>query len=1160
MTAAIGVYRGPLGKYLPDGTYAGAVGSGITAYESWIQRRMSYVQDYLLDSPSSWPAFENGYIQPALIGGTPQLSNWSAYSFGPRKLMLATCAVAGRSAGTGATTWAGESSGTNDAHWTALGNKLISLGFANAALRIGREWNGGWYPWSPSVTGDNPSQYIAGYSHIVGVLRSCAGANFSFIWNPTLGHVNGVSSSYVDPKVWYPGNAYVDAIGINFYDWYQYSTITAPPYTRIPFEQNNNFNVIENLSPGGLLDWQSFAASKSKPLAFPEYGLQLWLTGGNYLGGGDDVIYLDRMKPYLAASDSYCMWEDMGQGLFDPDSNWRRTATLAVPATRADFLMWLGFSGSSVTPSSAGGALTQRFLISGSAPSSSYASGRMLNEKISVSAWSPSASVASGSLLPSSPYVPPSGGSTDSVTAEWLNSNMVSQGLIPFSTLTAQLYYNQVGSWSMTVPYSDTMWNMVNSGDFIVHVNWRGLFEFGGKCEVPAYSDSIPGAAVSGGGGGSNIPGPVITLSGADYLSLIANRIAFPAPPYLWTDQYPDDQDKIGPVPCETAIKHYVNVNAGPASWDLLPTSAGRKIQLLDMEADAGRGGNVSYNAQFQPGVSLNLMDIIRTLVANGGPMGVTIKRNATAHRLTFSCYVPRDLSKLAWFSEDLGNLTSVSLSLTDPTITDALIRASGGTNVLRRVGDTNAADFEVNTGTWAVGARCTLARSTTNPYKGSGCLRLHCTASGSMYATHCTSATAGTYGLAVSPGDGVIGGLYARAGSSSRIITVGIAFYDPGGTWISTLYGNSARTPDMNTGWTQFTTGEGVTAPDGSAHAILQAEVSAITPTGVAPTNFLTGDSATFENNTGTWGAGGNETPYWGTIAHTGSHSYQMASIAAGNMYGTHCDPSTIATYGMRCAQGDNITASAYLRALTAGRTCYISAAFYNSTGAWISTLQGDSGTFTDNTTGWILAHMGNGPTAPAGAAFVNMQINFNGCAVNESHLIDDVTLFNNGSGVVLVGEEHYFDECFLSKNNPGGAQFAASSGPSSQWSRIESYIDQSSEADPVIINQVGVDALASGIAGAALAVTATDIPFLTFGRDYGLGDKVTVEVRAGDTYTDIVSGVSLTADMSQTPQISVIPVIGYSTNAISSDSSMANQLLVRVRDLERRLDIQGG
>jgi hypothetical protein len=254
---------------------------------------------------------------------------------------------------------------------------------------------------------------------------------------------------------------------------------------------------------------------------------------------------------------------------------------------------------------------------------------------------------------------------------ELLNpNNLASMGMYQFSTISAMLYYNAVGSYSIRMPYSDAVWNTMRSGDFIVRVNWRGIFTFGGKCETPTYSDSLPGSGGSGSSSGG--AGQFITLAGADYLAIIANRIAYPDPTVAWSAQKPGNQSVIISGPLETAIKYYVKYNVGPNAL------ATRKHPLLDIATDQGRGPQVNYSVNFTSGQSLNLMDVIRALIAQaygaaGVGMGIQIKQNGS--RLLFDVYLVADKTANAVFSESLGNLTSVSLAMTDPTCTDALVQ-----------------------------------------------------------------------------------------------------------------------------------------------------------------------------------------------------------------------------------------------------------------------------------------------------------------------------------------------------------------------------------------------------------------------------------------------------------------------------------------------------
>lgn len=442
--------------------------------------------------------------------------------------------------------------------------------------------------------------------------------------------------------------------------------------------------------------------------------------------------------------------------------------------------------------------------VAGSAPAVSSASGAFGASVIN--GVSNNASSAGGAFLPGAVFVLPSAGSTENIWVEILDSNLVSQGPVQFASINAQLYYNAVGAWTVVVPYSDSLWNIMMSGDFLVNVNWRGLFSFGGKCEQPAYSDSIPGA------GSGAVVGPFITLTGADYLALIANRICYPSPGAAWVAQTAGASDPVSGIPLETAIKHYVLNNIGSSAI------SGRRHTLLDVAASSGRGSNVTYTVKFASGVDLNMMDVIRALIAqagSGNAMGVKITRNPNTHRLLFDVYIPRDLTGKAWFSGQLGNLTAVQFSLTDPTCTDSLVQGSGTT----------------------------------------------------------------------------------------------------------------------------------------------------------------------------------------------------------------------------------------FIQKTASGRT---------------------------------------------------------------------------------------------------------------QWNAVEQFSDSSSETDLNNLNTTAQDALLTGAAGPTMSVTATDIPFLTFGRDYGLGDIVSVEVRPGAVYSDVVTGVTLTADPSQSPEITVVPTIGNNANATATDQSIIGQLSARIRALEKKLATQ--
>lgn len=229
--------------------------------------------------------------------------------------------------------------------------------------------------------------------------------------------------------------------------------------------------------------------------------------------------------------------------------------------------------------------------------------------------------------------------------------------------------YNQVGAFTLTLPPTDQNWTLSDVTDLGVVVDWNGVYQFTGYVETfnpQKQIDDTTGAITE-----------TITLAGADDLAPVANRIAYPDPSKTWPNQLTTSQDAQTAVKLESAIKHYVNLNAGPGAIST------RRAPNLTVATDLARGGTVTYLARLADGTDLSLMDIIRSLVATGGPMGVSVTQ--TGGDLVFDCYVPRDLSAIAWFSYALGNLRGHNLSTTTPTCTSALVR---GTSTFAEVTD----------------------------------------------------------------------------------------------------------------------------------------------------------------------------------------------------------------------------------------------------------------------------------------------------------------------------------------------------------------------------------------------------------------------------------------------------------------------------------------
>jgi hypothetical protein len=325
---------------VPAGVYRGR-GCGIAAieaYEQFLGGPVTFVEDFMIEKPATWEQFESGALTTSA-----DVSVWQG-QLGSRRLVLGVPACAGASVGTdGAKSWYAESLGYSDTHWTALGNRLVSLGFADAVLRIGREFNGSWYPWQvvdSAVSGNagnvnDQANYIAGYQHILDVLRAVSGQQFTFNWNPYIGTGNLTASG---TESCYPGDGYVDEIGLDVYDgdWSGIYGGSAAGIT--PAQQQQVFGKMLT-EWDSVRGWYSLALNHGKTLTFPEWGLRLWEDSGVYHGGGDNAVLVRGMAEFIGGAPAgwHAMWEDpWGAGVSDPDT--LASKTIPTPMARAAFL------------------------------------------------------------------------------------------------------------------------------------------------------------------------------------------------------------------------------------------------------------------------------------------------------------------------------------------------------------------------------------------------------------------------------------------------------------------------------------------------------------------------------------------------------------------------------------------------------------------------------------------------------------------------------------------------------------------------------------------------------------------------------------------------------------------------------------------------------
>lgn len=118
----------------------------------------------------------------------------------------------------------------------------------------------------------------------------------------------------------------------------------------------------------------------------------------------------------------------------------------------------------------------------------------------------------------------------------------------------------------------------------------------------------------------------------------------------------------------------------------------------------------------------------------------------------------------------------------------------------------------------------------------------------------------------------------------------------------------------------------------------------------------------------------------------------------------------------------------------------------------------------------------------------------------------------------------------------------------------RAEVFIDQRDSNDTAALEQSRSEALLEGQATTSLSLQPIDLPSLTFGRDYGLGDRVSVLVE-GRTIRDVVREVKLvfTAEAGESLE-PVVGTPGASSPDVPELFSQLSRQADRLSHLERR------
>ena len=237
--------------------------SSTVSFGAWRGTRIGVVTDFL--GGTTWNSIADTSWTGHRWAGTRYHYVWSMF-------MLPT--QQGGSMAKGA-------AGAYNGYFKKAAQGLVNNGYGSSTIRLGWENTGNWYAWSAPK---NPTAYAAYWRQIVRTMRSVPGAHFTFDFN--------ISDQGVNPSRAWPGDAYVDYVGGDFYDQSWASS----------YRPNNHIMVwkhIRTMKYG--LNWlAAFAKQHHKRVSLPEWA-EVYRCDGH--GGGDDPYYLSNMKTWIRTHD-----------------------------------------------------------------------------------------------------------------------------------------------------------------------------------------------------------------------------------------------------------------------------------------------------------------------------------------------------------------------------------------------------------------------------------------------------------------------------------------------------------------------------------------------------------------------------------------------------------------------------------------------------------------------------------------------------------------------------------------------------------------------------------------------------------------------------------------------------------------------------------------
>jgi hypothetical protein len=242
-----------------------------------------------------WAASTGSSVGWRYLTTRSDLASWlSSWAGTGDQMVMGLPMVALDGSGKPENTLAQGAAGAENANFVAIAKNLVRLGFGNAILRPGWEFDGTWYPWTVQTDAD-ARNFATYWRKIVTVMRSVPGAHFSFLWGPA-----GFQTLSWNIEDAYPGNTYVNYVSFDVYDQSSDDAIFSsgdPHNTTTVGQSKEVFDDLRTDREG--LDWlAAFAQANKKPIVIPEWAVN---TRSDGHGLGDDPTFINEMYNWFVS-------------------------------------------------------------------------------------------------------------------------------------------------------------------------------------------------------------------------------------------------------------------------------------------------------------------------------------------------------------------------------------------------------------------------------------------------------------------------------------------------------------------------------------------------------------------------------------------------------------------------------------------------------------------------------------------------------------------------------------------------------------------------------------------------------------------------------------------------------------------------------------------